>query len=245
MDGTGDKAGMSRVEAVRYGDNFAYLLSDPAGAACAVIDPGDAGAVRRALEAWRLQPVLLLATHGHRDHTAGAGAVARRAGCAPLRLASGGETVALPWGGVLQAMSTPGHTADHVVYLDPDGSAFTGDTLFVAGCGRLMGRDPAVMWSSLERLAALPAGTRIYPGHDYTAENLAFAAHLDPDDTTVAARLAHARAGDPLVPSTMDEELRTNPFLRCADPGFRARIGLAHLAAEACFAELRRRKDRW
>ena len=77
MEGTGNGTVQGRVEAVRYGDNFAYLLSDPAGAACVVIDAGDAAAVLRALDRRRLRPVLLLATHGHRDHTAGANAVAR------------------------------------------------------------------------------------------------------------------------------------------------------------------------
>lgn len=244
-DSVPDDKAEPAVTAVRFGaDNFAYLLRNPAGGGtCVVIDPGGAEAVRRALSRAGLRPELLLATHGHPDHMAGLGELAREAGCPTPRPASG----EIAWsGGRLLVLPTPGHTPDHVAFLEPRlGVLFTGDALFVAGCGRIGGRDSESLGRSLRRMAGLPAATLVYPGHDYAAGNLSFAASLDPADATVAERLARARAGDPLVPSTIGEELRINPFLRCADPAYRERIGMAGLSAGACLAELRRRKDAW
>lgn len=238
------------VEIIRYNmDNFAYLVRGSKEDACVVIDPGDAESVLAALSAGGLHAEILLATHGHADHTAGASTISRRTGCPPLVMP--GKELAkddsIAWsGGRLQVLWVPGHTRSHVAYYDSQaGNLFTGDTMFIAGCGRLSECDAATMWNSLMRLNELPDKTNIYPGHDYTSDNLAFAAHLLPEDTAVATRLAKARTGDPLVPSTLAQERRTNPFLRCADPAFRKSIGLAHLTPAACFGELRRRKDRW
>lgn len=236
----------TEVTVLRYGeDNLAYLLRNGETGNGLVVDPGCAETVLTALSRLGLRPERLLATHRHADHTAGAAEISRRTGCPPLDLdPPSGEIL---WsGGRLTVLAVPGHTREDVAFLDVERKAlFTGDTLFVAGCGRLFGGGAETMWRSLERLAALPESLRVYPGHDYTAENLAFAAHLVPGDPVVAERLERARAGDPLVPSSIGTERRTNPFLRCADPEFRARLGLAGASASEAFAELRRRKDRW
>lgn len=228
-------------------DNLAYALVGGGQGGCILIDPGCADAVLKTLAQYGLRPELMLATHGHADHTAGAAVITSQTGCPLRQPGSGGIPREIEWsGGMLSVWPVPGHTRDHVAYLDSGRNLlFTGDTLFVAGCGRISGCDAETMWQSLERLATLPESLRIFPGHDYTADNLAFAADLVPEDKAVAERLAYARAGDALVPSTIGEERNTNPFLRCADPDFRARIGLAHLTALECFKQLRRRKDNW
>jgi hydroxyacylglutathione hydrolase len=148
-----------------------------------------------------------------------------------------------------QVLETPGHTAGHIVYYFPDNPAlFSGDTLFVLGCGRLFEDSAEAMWGSLSKLAALPPDTKVYCGHEYTLANARFAVSLDPDNAQLAARartIEDARErGAPTVPSTIREELATNPFLRADTPGIRQHLGMRDEPAAAVFAELRRRKDR-
>ncbi len=238
------------VTSLRYNtDNFTYILPGTADNACIVIDPGHAAPILAVLSDRGWRPSHLLATHAHADHTAGAREIVRRTGCPPLRIPvyNKREKTEIDWlGGRLQIIPVPGHTRSDIAYYDPDaGILFTGDTLFVAGCGRLFECDAATMWNTLSRLLELPGQTKIYPGHDYAIDNLAFAAQLTPNDDAVAARLKAARTGASMVPSTLEHERRTNPFLRCADAEFRKRIGLETLTPAKCFEELRRRKDRW
>lgn len=135
-----------------------------------------------------------------------------------------------------QVLALPGHTLDHIAYLirapgpsQPAASAdtvqttahlFSGDVLFGAGCGRLFEGSPAQMYASLQRIAALPADTWIYPAHEYTEHNLAFAYRVDPDNPALQARIAETTAirqqGRPSLPTCLSLELATNPFLRCA-----------------------------
>jgi hydroxyacylglutathione hydrolase len=126
---------------------------------------------------------------------------------------------------------------------------FTGDTLFVGGCGRLFTHSPEMMWFSLSRLAALPPDTEVYCGHDYTLEDLEFALDLEPDNEAVKARLEQIRtlveSGQPTVPSTIGLELASNPFLRANDPVLRRALGMQNATDVEVFAEVRRRKDRF
>jgi hydroxyacylglutathione hydrolase len=140
----------------------------------------------------------------------------------------------------------PGHTLGAVTWC-AEGHAFTGDTLFLAGCGRLFEGDAAQMTDSLyEVLGALPDETRIYPGHEYTEKNLRFAASVLPGDEAVARRLEVVRAvraeGRPTVPATLGEERRTNPFLRCDEAALRETLRVA-ADRVATFAALRARRD--
>jgi hydroxyacylglutathione hydrolase len=110
---------------------------------------------------------------------------------------------------------------------------FTGDTLFVCGCGRMFECGGETMFTSLQKLAALQGDALVYPGHDYTEENVWFALTVEPDNTTLQKKLKdvqkHLINGQPTVPSTMAEEKRLNPFLKAAD--------------WQCFADLRQKKD--
>jgi hydroxyacylglutathione hydrolase len=112
----------------------------------------------------------------------------------------------------------PGHTLGAISYwiADGDGAVFTGDTMFSAGCGRLFEGTAAMMHASLAKLASLPETTRVYFGHEYTASNLRFAAAVEPNNKAVAARTAALQT--PSTPSTIADELATNPFVRVAEP---------------------------
>ena len=119
----------------------------------------------------------------------------------------------------LRPLHVPGHTLGAVAYVVED-AVFTGDTLFLAGCGRLFEGTPEQMHESLSgKLARLPKGTRVYCGHEYTVSNLRFAVHAEPGNAAAKAKLEAAKAtrerGEPTVPGTIGEELEVNPFLRC------------------------------
>src|SRR5262249_33163816 len=128
-----------------------------------------------------------------------------------------------------EPLHVPGHTLGAVTYVardpkkqDEAAAAFTGDTLFVAGCGRLFEGATTMMHASLSKIAALPAETKIYCGHEYTVTNLRFAQTVEPENEAIKAKLVRAKAlrdrREPTVPSTVADEHRTNPFLRSSEP---------------------------
>ena len=133
-------------------------------------------------------------------------------------------------------------------YLPSEGVCFTGDTLFALGCGRVFEGDFPMMWNSLSKLkAALPSDTVIYCSHEYTEANAAFAVTVDPENQALKARaekiIKLRLNGQPTIPTTMAEELATNPFLRASDPAIRTFLSLEGADDAAVFAEIRTRKD--
>ncbi|MGE3456566.1 MAG: hydroxyacylglutathione hydrolase, partial [Kofleriaceae bacterium] len=203
-------------------DNFAYLVIEDGRAA--VVDPGESAPIEAALERERVTLVAIWATHHHNDHVGGVkDLVARHSGIeviagavdapkipAVTRAVADGDELTFGTKQV-RIIHNPGHTLGAVTFL-VDGCAFTGDTLFGAGCGRVFEGDPAMMHASLTKLAALPEDTKVYFGHEYTAANLTFAAAVEPENAAVAAR---TRAlGAPSTPSLIRDERATNPFLR-------------------------------
>lgn len=229
---------------------------------CAVVDPGDASPVIALLETTGLELAGLLITHRHLDHVGGVPALTARWPCpvyGPAEEAIAGVTHPIrendqvsfcPELGQWQVMEIPGHTAGHVAYRG-DHVLFCGDTLFAAGCGRLLGGTAKQLYGSLEKIARLPTTTRVYCGHEYTLANLAFAREVDPDNADLAKRWTDCRkrrcAGLPTVPFTLEEELATNPFLRCSQTPIREAVsrhcGRSLSAPDQVFAELRQWKD--
>lgn len=218
-----------------FSDNYIWLLR--VGRHAVVVDPGAAEPVQAFLDREGVELAAILVTHHHGDHTAGIGElVARRAVpvFAPAseripgrtRALAGGDVVRVPAVGLeLAVVAVPGHTAGHVAYAGSvDGApvAWVGDTLFAGGCGRLFEGTPAQMHDSLSRLAALPGGTRVYCAHEYTLANLRFARVVEPGNRALAEREARAREcrdrDQPTIPSLLDDERATNPFLRTTVP---------------------------
>lgn len=147
-------------------------------------------------------------------------------------------------------IETPGHTRGHISYFFPeDGIAFVGDTMFSVGCGRLLEGDAKTMWHSLQKLMVLPPETKMYCGHEYTRANARSALTVEPGNEALQARAAEVEAlasrGEPALPTTIGQELATNPFLRPSSPEVQKRLGMEGRELWEVFAETRRRKDRF
>ena len=241
-------------------DNYGVLVHDEASGATASIDAPETDAVLAALDETGWSLTHILTTHHHMDHVAGNEDLKARFGCEIVgpaaeaaripgidREVRGGD--AFDWAGTrVEVIDTPGHTSGHVVYHLPEHHLlFAGDTLFAMGCGRLFEGTADEMWGSLARLMALPEETVVHAGHEYTLANARFAVTVDPDNRALGERLAEVerlRAENrPTLPTTIAEELATNPFLRAGDRGIRSGLGMMDATDAEIFAELRRRKD--
>jgi len=253
---------MSRFEYVQFpylSDNYGVLIHDSESGATACVDAGDGDAVLAAIKqsGWTLSELWI--THHHGDHTAGLQAVKKATGCSVIgpRIESTpisgvdqrvGEGDVHSFAGVdVQVFHTPGHTLDMInYYLPSEKVLFAGDTLFTLGCGKLFEGTAEQMWASLNKLMVLPADTTMYCSHEYTLENGAFAVQVDPDNVDLQNRMQAAQAAQdanrPTVPSTIAEELATNPFFRAANPAIRQQLGMDGATDLAVFTELRKRR---
>lgn len=240
------------------GGNGGTGLSDgPAGQAV-VVDPAVAEPVIAWLDKHQLEPIAVLHTHHHHDHIGGtpdllqrwpqlqviaAAADRQRIPCQTQGVGDGDRLNLL--GREILVWAMPGHTRAHIAYYLPplagpldqqsQGELFCGDTLFAGGCGRLLEGTPEQLWQSLQRLAALPAATRVWCSHEYTEANLRWAHHLHPHDQAIKERfqqvLSERAAQRPTIPTTIGEELLSNLFMRSRDAGE--------------FAHYRHSKDHW
>ncbi|MDY6942011.1 MAG: hydroxyacylglutathione hydrolase [Pseudomonadota bacterium] len=247
-----------------FRDNYIWLIRRTDRTDAYIVDPGDADAVRRHLNAQGLTLRGVLVTHHHPDHTAGIPDLVREQKIPVLgparervpyctRRLEDGETVTLPELDLaLDILWTPGHTKGHIAFHSAaHGLLFCGDTLFSVGCGRLFEGTAAQMQQSLSRLRALPDETRIYCAHEYTLSNLKFALAVEPVNEDLQQRLLAVKkmrdGGQPSLPSQIGQERLTNPFLRWDHPDV-VRAAEQHAGRElkddvTVFATLRHWKD--
>ncbi|TCD05392.1 hydroxyacylglutathione hydrolase [Erythrobacteraceae bacterium CFH 75059] len=239
-------------------DNYGFLLHDPDSGGTVAIDTPDGEAYLREASTMRWTITQIWNTHWHPDHTGGNGVIAAATGAAvagppeitrvaPVdRVIRAGDTLALgSW--TAQVLDVGGHTREHVAFhIEAAAMAFVGDSLFPLGCGRMFEGTADQFWTSLERLRALPPATQLYCGHEYAQSNARFALSVDPDNAALRARSADIaekrRRGEPTVPTSLDRERATNPFLRCDDPAMQERWGTAGDPVRT-FAALRAAKD--
>jgi hydroxyacylglutathione hydrolase len=242
-------------------DNYGVLVHDAAANLTAAIDAPETDAVRRALgeKGWKLTHIFV--THHHADHTDGVLPLKAETGCAVLgpkgeaskikgldKLVGEGDTFAFG-GSEVKVLETPGHTSGHISYwLPSENVAFVGDTVFAMGCGRIIEGTPEMMWNSLQKVAKLPPATQLYCGHEYTVANAKFALTIEPENKALQTRAAEVEklraANKATLPTRLDIELETNPFLRPQVPAIRARLGLEKAPDWQVFAEIRERKNR-
>lgn len=239
-------------------DNYGFLLHDDASQETVCIDTPDAAAYLREAAAKGWQITQIWNTHWHADHAGGNAAIKAATGCkvtapeidspkieAVDRTVVGGQTVQIG-DYTARVIDVGGHTMGHIAYHLPEADiAFVGDSLFALGCGRMFEGTAPQFWASLSRLKALPPETLLYCAHEYTASNARFALHADPENAALSAyaeEITNRRARDlPTVPTKLERELATNPFLRADDPEMQSRWGGGD--AVATFASLRSAKD--
>jgi hydroxyacylglutathione hydrolase len=213
-------------------DNYVWLVHDPASGETVAVDPSQAEPVLAAAAARGWTITQIWNTHWHPDHTGGNDAIRAATGCTITgpaeaervskmdRIVAGGDRARI---GAIEAelIDIPAHTAGHVAFHLPQAQvAFTGDTLFAMGCGRLFEGTAAQMHDAMQRLSALPGETRVYCGHEYTLSNGRFALSVEPDNEALVRRVqdvAEMRArGEVTLPTTIALERATNPFMRAS-----------------------------
>ncbi|KAI8323720.1 hydroxyacylglutathione hydrolase [Martensiomyces pterosporus] len=220
-------------------DNYAYVLVDEKAKQVFVIDPVEPSKVLPVVKSTGLDFKTVLTTHHHADHSGGNNKITREV--PGLEVYGGdsrvpGMTKQLKDGDTFElgslrvrAIQTFGHTTSSICYFIEDGDqrvAFTGDTLFVAGCGRLFEGTPAEMYESLNiKLAALPGDTEVYAGHEYTNSNIRFALSVDGENEKLRQKAARCKDLECTMPSTIAEELATNPFMRVNQPALQKATG--------------------
>ena len=228
-------------------DNYAWLLQDPSTGFTAIVDPAEEAPIMAAIEKSGGRLDMILLTHHHDDHIAAVEPIRARTGAKVVgagmdahRLpkldftVSEGDSVPLG-SATARVIATPGHTTGHIsFFVEPGHVLLCADTLFSLGCGRLTELGTAAqLYESLRKLAALPGDTIVCCGHEYTQSNARFALSEEPDNEALQRRAAEIdrlrAAGQPTVPTTLQEELATNPFL--------------HAPNAEVFTAMRRRKD--
>ncbi|GMH19358.1 hypothetical protein Nepgr_021199 [Nepenthes gracilis] len=245
-------------------DNYAYLIIDETTKEAAVVDPVEPEKVLEVAKQNDAHLKMVLTTHHHWDHAGGnnkikelvpgikvyGGSLDSVKGCTDK--VDNGDKVSLGAGVSILCLHTPCHTNGHISYYITDkeenAAVFTGDTLFVAGCGKFFEGTAEQMYQSLcVTLGSLPKPTQVYCGHEYTVKNLQFALTIEPENERVKEKLSWAQnqrtAGLPTVPSTIEEELETNPFMRVDLPEVQKKVGGE--SPINTLQEIRRIKDNW
>lgn len=241
-------------------DNYGLIIHDSVTGATASIDAPDADAVEAQLKKFGRQLTHIFTTHHHADHVDGNLRLKELFGCkiiGPKAEAdkipgidiqvSGGDKFLWSNREVI-VYDCPGHTNGHIAFGIPtEFSLFAGDTVFAMGCGRVNEGTMEQMYGSVNQFKSLSPSTYVYCGHEYTEANCKFALTIEPGNRHLqnrAVQVAAKRArGEMTCPTTIAEELQTNPYMRCNSPEIRATLGLKTATDAEVFAEIRTRKN--
>ena len=221
---------MLSVEPIKaFTDNYIWLVSTNEGSI--VIDPGESKNIQKLIDNNTIDLKGILITHHHYDHTNGLSELVKINELevyGPVNNIDGinhrlNDKDKISIIGIdFDVISIPGHTLDHIGFYSANANnpiLFCGDTLFAGGCGRIFEGTYEQMFHALKKITKLPTNTKIYCGHEYTLSNLKFA--LEADDTNKELIEEFKKVENkinsniPSLPTTLDKELKVNPFLRC------------------------------
>lgn len=254
---------MSHLEVAQFpcrSDNFGQLVHDTRTGTTMSIDAPDAKAITIMLKKRGWQLTHILTTHHHIDHVEGNLELKDMYGCQIFgpeleKDKIPGITKAVKGGDVLQlaqrdviVYDCPGHTLGHVAFHIPeDYMLFAADTLFAMGCGRILEGTPQQMFTSVNQFSTFDPFTTVYCGHEYTEANAKFALTVEPGNRALQTRADVVRRqrekGEMTCPTSVAEELKTNPYLRCNSPEIRKNLNMVAATDAEVFAALRERKN--
>ena len=242
-----------------YTDNYIWLLET--NEEVSVVDPGDAKPVLDYLSKNNKNLKDILITHHHFDHTAGvpeleniiSGSIYGPKNSYELIKEKVSEGNSISTLGIkFEIIEVPGHTLDHIAFYNKENNIlFCGDTLFAGGCGRVFEGTFDQMFESLNKLKQLPNSTQIYCGHEYTKSNLLFAIEVEPKNNDLTMRNTQIDKllleNDSSLPSSLELEKKTNPFLRCDilndNMKLKQKFGLNNPSEKEIFKHIREWKD--
>ena len=238
-------------------DNYGYLIKNPHSGKGILVDPADLEMCLKILDLNECEASHIFLTHHHEDHIAAVKDIKNKFNSIIVGfendtqipkpdLSIKDEETFVIHEQKYEVIHTPGHTLQHVNYFMKDHHIlFSGDTLFNIGCGRMFEGEPDIFWQSLLKLKSLPADTKIYCGHEYTLSNVKFALSIDPQNQDLIKLSEWVKQQDkdhrPTIPTTLSEQLVSNPFLRC-DSDYFMNFYKSQNPAEI-FAKMRLAKD--
>ena len=240
-------------------DNYSYLIHDEESNTVAIIDPSEFKPCDKIIKKYNKLD-FILNTHHHADHINGNLVLKKKYNSKILGFSQ--DKRRIPGIDILleenqkqkignlefEVMFIPGHTKGHIAFFfSKEKIAFTGDTLFSLGCGRVFEGTHEEMFHSLNKIKNLPPDTKIYCGHEYTKSNLQFCLAYDSKNTFLKEKeidiQRKLKFDQPTVPSTLGQEIKTNIFLRCNDPEIKSTLGLNDSSEVEVFSKLRDLKD--
>jgi hydroxyacylglutathione hydrolase len=241
-------------------DNYGVLVHDTVTGTTMAIDAPHAQTIADELKKRGWQLTHILSTHHHADHVQGNLELKDMFGCRIIgpekekdkipgisKTVTGGDVIDIAQR-KLKIYDCPGHTAGHVAFcFEKDYLLFAADTLFAMGCGRVFEGTMEQMFHSVNQFRTLQPMTSVYCGHEYTEANLKFALSVEPGNRALQMRAREVEGlraqGKMTCPTTIGDELKTNPYMRCNSPEIRANLGMANATDAEVFAELRTRKN--
>ena len=240
-------------------DNYSYLINEKETNTISIVDPAEFSACDKVISKYKKLD-FILNTHHHADHV-GANLELKKKYNSKI-LGSDSDKDRIPGIDIFlkekqkqkignlefEVIFVPGHTRGHIAFFfNKEKVAFTGDTLFSLGCGRVFEGTHSEMFNSLNKIKNLPLDTKIYCGHEYTKSNLNFCLAYDTKNTFLKKKKTDVQkklnSNLPTIPSTLGEEINTNIFLRCDDPGIKHALGLQDSSEVEVFSKLRDLKD--